>query len=97
MTEEECHGNLPEDFTGHETGCDLTESGRNTEGNEHDFAGREAIEGVVMSRPKCYLIVHSVAKKHNVGNLLRSATAFGVTQVGQVRNFYNTLSCLRTG
>ena len=33
------------------------------------------------SLPKCFLIVHSVAKKHNVGNLLRSCTAFGVAEV----------------
>lgn len=32
-------------------------------------------------RPKCFLIIHSVAKRHNIGNLLRSATAFGVCQV----------------
>lgn len=29
----------------------------------------------------CYVIVHSVSKKHNIGMLLRSATAFGVRQM----------------
>ena len=33
------------------------------------------------SRPACFLVVHNVAKRHNIGTLLRSASAFGVTQV----------------
>ena len=33
------------------------------------------------SLPKCFLIVHSVSKRQNIGNLLRSATAFGVSEV----------------
>jgi len=33
------------------------------------------------SLPKCFLVIHSVSKRHNVGNLLRSATAFGVAEV----------------
>lgn len=32
-------------------------------------------------RPECYVILYTVSKKHNVGTLLRSCTAFGVTQV----------------
>lgn len=32
-------------------------------------------------RAKCFVIVYNVAKKHNIGTLLRSCTAFGVTQV----------------
>ena len=32
--------------------------------------------------PACFLIVYGVAKKHNIGTLLRCATAFGVKQVG---------------
>lgn len=31
--------------------------------------------------PECYVIVYNVAKKHNVGTLLRSCTAFGVKEV----------------
>ena len=31
--------------------------------------------------PKCFLIIHNISKRHNVGTLARSATAFGVTQV----------------
>lgn len=31
--------------------------------------------------PESYLIVHNVSKKHNVGNMIRSASAFGVTAV----------------
>ena len=37
--------------------------------------------GATAFSPKCFLIIHSVAKRHNIGNLLRSATAFGVFQV----------------
>ena len=33
------------------------------------------------SLPKCFLIIHSVSKRQNIGNLLRSATAFGVSEV----------------
>ncbi|KAF6252749.1 Alpha/beta knot methyltransferase [Scenedesmus sp. NREL 46B-D3] len=31
--------------------------------------------------PHCYVIVYNVSKKHNVGTLLRSCTAFGVKEV----------------
>ncbi|KAI8472494.1 MAG: Alpha/beta knot methyltransferase [Monoraphidium minutum] len=31
--------------------------------------------------PKCFVIVYNVSKKHNIGTLLRSCTAFGVAQV----------------
>eukprot|EP00243_Klebsormidium_subtile_P002455 TRINITY_DN14883_c0_g1_i1.p1 TRINITY_DN14883_c0_g1~~TRINITY_DN14883_c0_g1_i1.p1 ORF type:complete len:242 (-),score=29.96 TRINITY_DN14883_c0_g1_i1:148-873(-) len=41
--------------------------------------------------PKSYLLVHNVSKKHNIGTLSRSCTAFGVTQVCIVgQNAYNT-------
>lgn len=30
---------------------------------------------------ECYLIVYNVAKKHNIGTLARSGTAFNVTKV----------------
>lgn len=33
------------------------------------------------SRPECFLVVHNVAKKHNVGVLARSASAFSCTAV----------------
>eukprot|EP00201_Polytomella_parva_P016478 CAMPEP_0175061424 /NCGR_PEP_ID=MMETSP0052_2-20121109/13577_1 /TAXON_ID=51329 ORGANISM="Polytomella parva, Strain SAG 63-3" /NCGR_SAMPLE_ID=MMETSP0052_2 /ASSEMBLY_ACC=CAM_ASM_000194 /LENGTH=263 /DNA_ID=CAMNT_0016327277 /DNA_START=231 /DNA_END=1025 /DNA_ORIENTATION=+ len=33
------------------------------------------------TKPGCWLITHSVSKRHNVGTLLRCATAFGVRQV----------------
>jgi tRNA G18 (ribose-2'-O)-methylase SpoU len=33
------------------------------------------------SVPRCYLIVFHIAKKHNIGTLIRSACAFGVTEV----------------
>ncbi|KAK9824104.1 hypothetical protein WJX72_007761 [[Myrmecia] bisecta] len=32
-------------------------------------------------QPACYLIVYNVSKRHNIGTLVRSATAFGVTEV----------------
>ncbi|WIA37467.1 hypothetical protein OEZ86_014383 [Tetradesmus obliquus] len=31
--------------------------------------------------PECYVIVYNISKKHNVGTLLRSCTAFGVKEV----------------
>lgn len=41
--------------------------------------------------PRSYLLVHNVSKKHNIGTLSRSCTAFGVTQVCIVgQNAYNT-------
>lgn len=33
-------------------------------------------------RPECFVITHSVAKRHNVGTIARCATAFGVKEVG---------------
>eukprot|EP00879_Flechtneria_rotunda_P011754 GHRR01012277.1.p1 GENE.GHRR01012277.1~~GHRR01012277.1.p1 ORF type:complete len:238 (+),score=87.21 GHRR01012277.1:784-1497(+) len=43
------------------------------------------------SRPDCYVIVYNVSKKHNVGTLLRSCTAFGVKEVCLVGSRqYNT-------
>lgn len=30
---------------------------------------------------ECYVVVHNIAKRHNVGTLARSATAFGVTEL----------------
>jgi len=32
-------------------------------------------------RPSVYLILHNVSKRHNIGNIVRSAAAFGVTEV----------------
>ena len=37
-------------------------------------------------KPECYLLVYNVAKKHNVGNIVRSACAFGVKEVIVVGN-----------
>jgi hypothetical protein len=34
--------------------------------------------------PRCFLIAHSIAKKHNLGTLVRSATAFNVEQVAHL-------------
>ncbi|GIL60987.1 hypothetical protein Vafri_15392, partial [Volvox africanus] len=31
--------------------------------------------------PPCFIITHSVSKRHNIGTILRSATAFGVKEV----------------
>ena len=43
------------------------------------------------SEPESYLIVHNVAKKHNVGTLARCATALGVREVCLVGNrHFNT-------
>ena len=30
---------------------------------------------------ECYVVVHNIAKRHNIGTLARSATAFGVSEV----------------
>ena len=32
-------------------------------------------------KPPCFVIMHSVSKKHNVGTIARCATAFGVQEV----------------
>ena len=32
-------------------------------------------------RPECFVIVYNISKKHNIGTLLRSCTAFGVKEV----------------
>lgn len=33
------------------------------------------------AEPRCYLLIHSVAKPKNIGNIVRSAAAFGVHEV----------------
>ena len=44
--------------------------------------------------PRCYFIVHNIAKKHNVGTIARCATAFGVRAVVLVgAKAYNTFGC----
>ena len=53
------------------------------------------LQGCATSLPKCFLIIHNISKRHNVGTLTRSATAFGVTQV-QALPFVN-LSCALPG
>ncbi len=42
---------------------------------------QEDLPGPSTSDPECYIIVHNVAKKHNIGTLARSATAFNVAKV----------------
>ena len=42
------------------------------------------------SKPQFYLIVHNVAKRNNLGQMLRSACAFGVAEVLIVGNKKNT-------
>lgn len=34
-----------------------------------------------MESHKCYLIIHNVAKKHNVGSIIRSASAMNVSEI----------------
>ena len=34
--------------------------------------------------PPCYVIIHNVSKRHNLGMIARSATAFGVAEVRSV-------------
>mmetsp|Transcript_30733 Transcript_30733/g.67108 ORF Transcript_30733/g.67108 Transcript_30733/m.67108 type:complete len:248 (-) Transcript_30733:191-934(-) len=44
--------------------------------------GVQAGVGSAHSNPnKCYVIAHSIAKKHNLGTLARSASAFNVAQI----------------
>lgn len=45
------------------------------------MSAEEEQEATTSSRPPCFVIVYNVAKRHNVGNLLRSCTAFGVKAV----------------
>ena len=47
-------------------------------------SGNTPVDAAVAStsgQAECYLIVYNVAKKHNIGTLARSATAFNVTKV----------------
>lgn len=64
--------------------ADLSEA-RRTEEDAVEVVPAEAstAEGTSTqgSKWECYVIVHSVSKKHNIGMLLRSATAFGVRQM----------------
>jgi len=55
------------------------------EGNRLTSGGRAEASSAA---PGCYLIVHNVSKRHNVGMIIRSATAFGVTEVCLAECFY---------
>jgi tRNA G18 (ribose-2'-O)-methylase SpoU len=52
------------------------------------------MDEVTSERPACFVVVFNIGKKHNVGTLLRSCTAFGVKQVrvGQRRCLSKPLS-----
>jgi hypothetical protein len=43
-----------------------------------------AAEAGPSGRADCYVIVYNISKKHNIGTLLRSCTAFGVKEVSEV-------------
>lgn len=34
-----------------------------------------------MDNLQSYLIIHNVAKRHNIGSILRSSAAFGVSEI----------------
>lgn len=36
--------------------------------------------------PKAYLLLHNISKKNNLGNIIRSACAFGFTKVFYITN-----------
>lgn len=58
--------------------------------------GGEACEwtGQSSGAPRCYFLVHNIAKKHNVGTIARCATAFGVRSVVLIgAKSYNTFGC----
>lgn len=40
--------------------------------------------GDAAAHPECYVVVHNVAKRHNLGTLARSCTAFGVRQLALI-------------
>ncbi|GIL69060.1 hypothetical protein Vretifemale_42, partial [Volvox reticuliferus] len=44
-------------------------------------AAAEPCSSTSSSSPPCFIITHSVSKRHNIGTILRSATAFGVKEV----------------
>jgi tRNA G18 (ribose-2'-O)-methylase SpoU len=36
--------------------------------------------------PKAFLLIHNISKKNNIGNILRSACAFGFSKVFYISN-----------
>ncbi|KAK3263182.1 hypothetical protein CYMTET_27999 [Cymbomonas tetramitiformis] len=54
---------------------------------ECDGATERLAHGILgVFPPPCYMIVHNVAKKHNIGTLARSCTAFNVAEMCLVGN-----------
>ncbi len=47
------------------------------------------------SSPACYVIVYNVAKRHNIGTLVRSCTAFGVKEVSDHSHSSQHAACMR--
>lgn len=51
-----------------------------TEGSSYENQSNSAPSSVICD-PACFIISHSISKKHNLGTVARSATAFGVKEV----------------
>ena len=58
----------------------------NSERSEMSIA-EPSTSGAAITLPGCYMIVHNVSKRHNIGTLVRSAAAFGVTEVRRMHPF----------
>ncbi|PNH08216.1 hypothetical protein TSOC_005220 [Tetrabaena socialis] len=59
---------------------DAPAAGEAGELSDRAEACAEASTSGSASPPPCFLVTHSVSKKHNIGTLVRCATAFGVKE-----------------
>ena len=57
------------------------QSSRAAEIGQERATAREEASTSGREQAPCYVILHNVSKRHNIGTLARSATAFGVTEV----------------
>jgi tRNA G18 (ribose-2'-O)-methylase SpoU len=60
----------------------MAEIAAGSAGNSED-AEASSSGNVYQRSPPCYLIVYNITKRHNIGNIARSATAFGIKQVSK--------------
>ena len=49
--------------------------------DDPDASAPDTSAAAPTNEPKCFVIVHNISKRHNIGTLARSASAFGVAEV----------------
>lgn len=63
-----------------DTGATTVEANSEVANDAPEGDSMNFLTGSNSGKPECRIIVHNIGKKNNIGNIVRSAVAFGVTQ-----------------